>query len=130
MLTLTIKTDQPEAELGLFENNRQINYIKWPAHLELAETIHTQIKHLLNSADKKIDQTEGVVCFEGPGSYTGLRIGLSVGNALAYSLDIPIVATRGKDWINKGLKRLGSSDNDGTVLPYYGGKIHVSLPKH
>jgi tRNA threonylcarbamoyladenosine biosynthesis protein TsaB len=39
---------------------------------------------------------EGVVCFKGPGSFTGLRIGLTVGNALAYAQNIPVVASKSK----------------------------------
>jgi tRNA threonylcarbamoyladenosine biosynthesis protein TsaB len=128
MLVVTIKTDQPEAELGLFENNKRLGYIKWPAHRELAETIHKQFELLLGFPSKEIHQIGGIVCFEGPGSYTGLRIGLSVGNALSYSLGIPIVATRGEDWIKQGLAGLDKGDNEKTVLPFYGGKIHVTLP--
>ena len=86
MLVITIKTDQPQAELGLFDNSTQLSYIQWPAHRELAETIHTQLFSMLKKAGKQIDQIEAIVCFQGPGSYTGLRIGLSVANALSYSL--------------------------------------------
>ncbi len=46
---------------------------------------------------------EGIVCYEGPGSFTGLRIGLSFGNALAYTRGIPIVGARDSSWIEKGL---------------------------
>ena len=122
-------TDQPEAELGLFENNDQLEYVKWPANHELAETIHTQLFGLLKKAGKEINQAGAVICFQGPGSYTGLRIGLSVGNALSYSLKIPIVACRGEDWIKTGLERLTDHQTDNVVMPFYGGEIHVTLPK-
>ena len=58
MLTVTIKTDQPEAELGLFDNNKQLGYVKWPAHRELAETIHSQLFGLLKKAGKDINQVD------------------------------------------------------------------------
>ena len=47
MLILTIRTDKPEAELGLYKDNQQLDYFVWQAHRELAETIHNKIKELL-----------------------------------------------------------------------------------
>ena len=106
MLALSLRTDQPQAELGLFDGNKQLAYVTWQAHLELAETIHKKLFDMLKTTGQSIEQVGGIICFQGPGSYTGLRIGLIVGNALSYSLKIPIVATRGKDWIKNGLDRL------------------------
>jgi tRNA threonylcarbamoyladenosine biosynthesis protein TsaB len=130
LLTVTIKTDQPEAELGLFDNNKQLGYVKWPAHRELAETIHSQLFGLLKKAGKDINQVGSIICFQGPGSYTGLRIGLSVANALSYSLKIPVAACRGENWVKTGLERLNNHQNDSIAIPFYGGEIYVTLPKH
>ena len=129
MLILTIKTDQPEAELGLFENDHQLGVVKWPAHRELAESIHQQLVDLLSQAGKQLSQVGGIVCYQGPGSYTGLRIGLSVGNALSYSLKVPIVGDGGQSWIQTGQQRLESGENDTTALPHYGGEVHITPPK-
>ena len=74
MIILTIRTDNPEAEIGLYENEKQLAYKTWQAHRSLAETIHIKIKELLNEANKSLDDIEGIACFKGPGSFTGLRI--------------------------------------------------------
>ena len=81
MLILTIRTDKPEAEIGLFEDNKQLAYEMWQAHRELSDTIHKKIEKLLKSQKKDWQNIDGIVCFKGPGSFTGLRIGLTVGNA-------------------------------------------------
>ncbi len=129
MLILTIRTNKPEAELGLYQDDTQVAYTVWQAHRLLAETIHLQIKSLLDGQRKKLQDVEGIVAFKGPGSFTGLRIGLSVANALATSLPAPIVSTKGDDWIKNGAKKLASGDNENIGLPEYGSAPHVTQPK-
>jgi tRNA threonylcarbamoyladenosine biosynthesis protein TsaB len=129
MHILTIRTDKPEAELGLYLNGRQIAYVQWQAHRALAETIHIKIKELLDSEGKNLHQIEGLVVFKGPGSFTGLRIGISVANALAASLNIPIVATNGNNWTAEGLNRLKNSENEHITLPEYGSPPHITKPR-
>jgi tRNA threonylcarbamoyladenosine biosynthesis protein TsaB len=126
MLILTIRTDRPEAEIGLFKDGNKLAYSTWPAYRRLAETIHLELKKLLESQGRSLEDVGGLVAFKGPGSFTGLRIGLSVANALAYSLHIPIVATKGTDWIARGIKRLGQGADEQIVLPEYGAPPHVT----
>lgn len=127
MLILTIRTDKPEAEIGLFDDNKKVAYEVWQAHRRLAETIHSKINDLLQNRDLR--QVDGIVCFGGPGSFTGLRIGLAVGNALAYSLSLPIVATGGDNWQKDGIKRLLSGQNQKVALPEYGAPANITKPK-
>jgi tRNA threonylcarbamoyladenosine biosynthesis protein TsaB len=127
MLILTIRTDNPKAELGLFEDDKKISYETWHAHRQLAETIHNKITELLQG--RTLSQLDGVVCFEGPGSFTGLRIGLTVGNALAYAREIPIVATNGEDWQKFGIAKLLDGENQKIVVPDYGAPVHITQQK-
>lgn len=129
MIILTIRTDKPEAEIGLFDDQTQLAYETWQAHRELAETIHRKIETLLGSQQKSWSDIDGVVCFEGPGSFTGLRIGLTVGNTLAYSYNLPIVATRGDDWLATGIARLMRGETEKQASPYYGAEAHITPQK-
>ena len=129
MIVLTIRTDRPDAELGLYDGDRQLAHCVWLAHRQLSATIHQKIEELLTAADKQMADVQGIVCFQGPGSFTGLRIGLSVGNALAYGLSIPVVATQDDDWVVRGIHRLEAGDQDGLALPHYGADANITLPR-
>jgi tRNA threonylcarbamoyladenosine biosynthesis protein TsaB len=130
MLILTIRTDKPEAEIGLFEDNKQLVYLTWQAHRQLAETIHLKLCEMLKSENHTLSDLEGIVVFQGPGSFTGLRISLSAANALADSLQIPIVGQVDKDWAQQGITRLRKGDNDRIIIPEYGALPHITQPKH
>lgn len=129
MIILVLRTDKPEAELGLYDNNRQLAYITWQAHRQLAETIHVKIRELLDSQNKQLEDLEGIVMYQGPGSFTGLRIGLSVGNALASSFDIPVSGQMGDNWCETGINVLLAGNGKKVVLPEYGASVHITAPK-
>ncbi len=129
MLILTIRTDKPEAEIGLYEYDAQLAYETWHAHRELSVTLHQKILDLLTQNDKKLADLQGIVGFAGPGSFTGLRIGLAVANALAYSLQIPIIASKGEDWIAQGLSGLQNGKSNTIALPEYGSPANITQQK-
>lgn len=132
MLIVTLRTDKPEAELRLYDDAAQVAYETWHAHRELAETLHQKIQTVLESHGKQLSDLQGIVCFEGPGSFTGLRIGLTVANALAYSYHIPIVATHDdshESWSDCGIRRLRAGESDAIALPVYGAPAIVTTPK-
>lgn len=129
MIILSLKTDQTLAEIALFKDAKKLDEIKWQAHRSLADTIHLKIKELLEKNNLDLQKIEGIVCFEGPGSFTGLRIGLTVANTLAYSLDCPIVAQKGKWWQKQGIKNLLVGKNQKIALPHYGQEANITKPK-
>jgi tRNA threonylcarbamoyladenosine biosynthesis protein TsaB len=129
MKILTIKTDKPEAEVGLYEDQKQLNYIKWQADRQLSSTLNFKIKEILNQSSISLESIGGVVVFKGPGSFTGLRIGFSVANALAYSLQKPIVGLGGEAWLQAGINKLLAGKNDKIALPDYGAPAKTTAPK-
>jgi tRNA threonylcarbamoyladenosine biosynthesis protein TsaB len=129
MLILTIRTDKPEAELGLYDNQTKLSYVSWQAHKQLSSTIHNKIADLLSGQSYNLDDVNGIVVYTGPGSFTGLRIGISLSNALAYSLNAPIVGSNGETWLEQGLKRLMSGQSDRLIMPEYGAEPHITVPR-
>lgn len=129
MIILGIRTDKPEAELHLVYGDNERAVLVWPAHRELARTIHAQIRDFLVAHNLELADVEGIVVLRGPGSFTGLRIGITVANTLAHSLDVPITGTMGDDWFQDGTKNLTQGLTDGQVLPEYGAPVHITPQK-
>ncbi len=129
MIILTIRTDKPEAEIGLYSDDQQLAYETWQAHRALAETLHQKIERLLQDQSRTWADLGGIVCFQGPGSFTGLRIGLTVGNALSYSYQLPVVASQDPQWLETGIRRLMNGEYDDLALPFYGADVHITPPK-
>ena len=57
-----------------------------------AERLHVYIDEVLKTAKVTIDQLEAIAISKGPGSYTGLRIGVSAAKGLCYALSIPLIS--------------------------------------
>ena len=129
MMILTIRTDKPEAELEVYDSQERLTCTKWLADRQLAETIHSKISEILNQSSISLEDLRGIAVFKGPGSFTGLRIGLTVANALAYSLSIPIVATDGENWASQAIKKIGTGKNDKIALPEYGAPARTTLAR-
>lgn len=127
-MILTIRTDKQEAEIGLYDGYNAVAYKKWQAHRELSSTIHNVIIELLDSQQKNLSELTGIIFYAGPGSFTGLRIGASVANALSVSLAVPLVQANQDDWIKKGLQRLEAGESE-VASPEYGSAIFVTKPK-
>ena len=128
-MILVLRTDKPEAEIGLYDGTIQKNYKTWTAHRKLAETLHTEIRDILVGQKLDWKDISGIAVYQGPGSFTGLRIGLTVANTLASSLNIPIVGIEGEDWLQKALEKLAAGQDDSLVIPVYGQPVHITPPK-
>lgn len=130
MILLTIRTDKPEAEIGLYNGAEKLAYVTWQAHRALAETLHVKIRDMLAGQNLNLENLDGIVCFKGPGSFTGLRIGLTVANALSYSLQVPVIGATGEAWIQDGTAKLQQGNRETIALPEYGAEVHITLQKH
>lgn len=126
---LTLRTDNPEAEIGLYRGDNQLSYYTWRADRKLATELLGVIRDELKKQNADWKDIAGVVAYEGPGSFTGLRIGITVADSIAYGNNVPIVGAQGDDWIATGLKRLVTGETDRLVLPHYGAEANITISK-
>lgn len=77
-----------------------------------AERLHVFIEEVVAEAGIAINQLAAIAVSQGPGSYTGLRIGVSSAKGLCFALDIPLIAV-------DTLKALASkvTFSDGLIIP-------------
>lgn len=92
-LILCIETTTTNCSVSLGENGsllstKELNN-KGYSH---AEKLHLFIQAVLKEAQKELSDLDAVAVSEGPGSYTGLRIGVSTAKGLCFALDIPLIA--------------------------------------
>lgn len=57
-----------------------------------AEKLHVFIEEIISESKISLKDLNGVAVSQGPGSYTGLRIGVSSAKGLCYALNIPLIA--------------------------------------
>jgi tRNA threonylcarbamoyladenosine biosynthesis protein TsaB len=57
-----------------------------------AEKLHVFIAEILREAQLAFSDLNAIAVSQGPGSYTGLRIGVSAAKGLCFALDIPLIA--------------------------------------
>ena len=57
-----------------------------------SENLHVFIEEVLSSKSKSYDEIDAIAVSKGPGSFTGLRIGVSAAKGLCYSLDKPLIS--------------------------------------
>lgn len=124
---LAIKTSDKITELYLYDGLTFKKEKKLEVGRELSKVLLGEINNIVG--DDGFDVLNGLIMFIGPGSFTGLRIGISTMNALAYGKALPIVGVKGEDWLQQGIKRLKNKENDKIVLPEYGGEANITQPK-
>ena len=99
---------------------------EWESNRNLAKGLLGYIKEKLDSVNKNWDDITAIGVFEGPGSFTGLRIGITVMNTIADAQNIPIVAGRGINWQDEVIKKLDFGKNEKIILPFYGTEAHIT----
>lgn len=68
-----------------------------------SEKLHQFIQDALAQANSTFAELDAVAVSNGPGSYTGLRIGISAAKGLCFALDIPMIALNTNDILVSGI---------------------------
>jgi len=99
-LGIALKNDRGTYSFTLCEALRHSEKL-----LPLAELV-------LDAAGTKISEIDLLVCAKGPGSFTGLRIGMSTVKGMAFALSVPVVSVPTLDFLASGYNYF-----DGAVIP-------------
>ena len=108
---LAIETSTPACSVALIVGDARFSrYSEEPrSHTRL---IMAMIDEVLSEAGTTVDQLDAIAVTVGPGSFTGLRIGFSTAQGLAFGADIPVIPVSTLEVLAQTYKRKQSKELD------------------
>lgn len=92
MLTLALETSYRTTGVALADQGRILSRQAWPRQQSSSEVITSLLEKCLQEAGTSLEQLKFIAVTTGPGSFTGIRVGINVARSLGYALDCPLVA--------------------------------------
>ncbi len=89
---LQIETATTNCSVALSQNGKTIAVKEVNDGYSHAENIHVFIKNILAENELEFSDLSAIAVSKGPGSFTGLRIGVSSAKGLCFALDIPLIS--------------------------------------
>lgn len=90
-LILNIDTAVQTASVCLSQNGESIGLKINPSQKDHAAWLHIAIEELLQEHDHSLSSLHAIAVSAGPGSYTGLRVGMATAKGLCYALNLPLI---------------------------------------
>src|SRR5690349_4893942 len=91
-LILCIDTALEEASVCIAQDNHVLAVKKNNRQMDHAAWIQTAIREMLVETGREMNDLSAVAVAAGPGSYTGLRVGMATAKGICYALKIPLIA--------------------------------------
>ncbi len=91
-LILSLETATKVCSVALHQENELIALTEYDGDYSHSEKLNEFILEVLGKSNRKFNDLEAIAVSKGPGSYTGLRIGVSTAKGLCYALDIPLIS--------------------------------------
>ena len=99
MKILAISTAEKECSMALIEDQNPVCEEMWAAKQTHSKHIMDMVARIMDRSGVSIDELDGFVAAKGPGSFTGLRIGISTIKGLAYATKKPCAGIPSLDGI-------------------------------
>jgi len=90
-MQIAIDTSTDTAGLALVQDGEILAELTWHCVQNHTTQLLPNLAHLLKQNNLSLESADCIVVARGPGSYNGLRVGISTAKGLAFSLDIPII---------------------------------------
>lgn len=97
MLILAISTSSRVCSVALLENDAVLKELNIENQKTHSENLLSLIDELFKITNKSISETELIACDNGPGSFTGIRIGIATAKAISEVNQIPVVSCSSLD---------------------------------
>jgi tRNA threonylcarbamoyladenosine biosynthesis protein TsaB len=128
MLTAALNSAMRQTMAAILENGKVLAEKSWPAQKDEAEKIIPALQRLLKKHKRALRDVNEVFVVNGPGPFTGLRVGVTVANALAWSTGSRIKTATAFEYLRATIpKRL--QQKTAIVIKAGGEYVAVMLPK-
>ena len=107
MKILSITTSSNICEISVSEDNKLLKEISQNNGLNHSETLMPNIKELFEKTNLSLNDIDLIVCDKGPGSFTGIRIGVSTAKAFSDSLNISLIGISSLEALAYNVKENG-----------------------
>lgn len=111
MISLFIDTSTNIGILALLKDSKLLNQITIKSNNDLSNTIFSYLDKLLKSSEVLVDQIKKIYVVVGPGSFTGIRVGVTIAKTMAWTKKIDIIPL-------SSLEVIASSSNEDVIIPY------------
>lgn len=112
-LILNIETATKNCSVSLAENGKVIAIKELnDGNYSHAEKLHVFIEQVMTESNKSLSELDAVAVSKGPGSYTGLRIGVSSIKGLCYALNIPLISVDTLESLSRQVE-----NQEGYIIP-------------
>ena len=91
MKILGIDTSSMAASVAVIEDNKLICEYTINTKKTHSQKLMPMIENMLSLSDLNVREIDAIAVCEGPGSFTGLRIGMATAKAIAHVNDIPVI---------------------------------------
>jgi tRNA threonylcarbamoyladenosine biosynthesis protein TsaB len=98
---LHINTALEQAYVAISDGRKTIAFRESLNQKEHASFLHPAINEIMNAVDAQMNDLVAVSVVNGPGSYTGLRVGLSAAKGICFALQIPLISLSTLEWLAK-----------------------------
>lgn len=113
---LNIETSTEVCSVTISKNGELLFIKETSEGLSHSKLLTVFIEELLAENDFKLNQLDAIAVSKGPGSYTGLRIGVSVAKGLCYGLDIPLISVNSLEIMGIYSAKQFAKDSTNNVL--------------
>jgi len=112
-LILSLETATTNCSVALASDGKVVASRSINSGYSHAEKINVFIQEVIAQAGVTLKDLQAVAVSSGPGSYTGLRIGISTAKGLCYALDIPLISVNTLDAMAQGI----TAGKDELIVP-------------
>ena len=90
MYTILLDSSNTKLAVGIAKDNKVLKSIIYEAWQEQSEHMIPELNNILEEFDVKREEIDDVMVAIGPGSYTGVRIAITIAKTMSYVLNIPV----------------------------------------